>query len=314
MTQAQTRSQEGKGHAAQLDGILNIDKPSGITSMDVVRRIKRASGQKRVGHGGTLDPIASGVVPVCVGRATRLMEYLISGTKEYLTEVELGVETDTYDALGSVVGRQDASSVSLSDLESALLEFKGTILQVPPMFSALKKDGKRLYDLARAGVEVEREPRKVEVYGLDLLDWSPPVATLHIRCGRGFYVRSLAHDIGRALGYGGHMKALVRQRTGPFRLADAVSIEEVEESANAGDWADLLNPPDIVLRHLRAAIVDSRVQEMIRQGRAIPPGLRIPASRPDEECRVYTVDGTFLATMSFDASQGRWQPRRVFTG
>ena len=267
-----------------------------------------------MGHGGTLDPVASGVLPVCVGRATKLMEYLINGVKDYLTEVELGVETNTYDALGDVVGRQDASSVSSSDIESALPRFRGAILQVPPMFSALKKDGRRLYDLARAGVAIEREPRKVEVHDLDLIDWSPPVATLRIRCGRGFYVRSLAHDIGRMMGCGGHMKALVRQGTGTFRLADSASLEEVEERAKAGDWADMLNPPDVIIRHLRAAIVDSRAAELIAQARAIPPGLRIPASRPDEECRVYTADGAFLAILSFDASQGRWQPRRVFAG
>ena len=141
-----------------MDGILNLDKPYGMTSMEVVRRIKRASRAKRVGHGGTLDPVATGVVPICFGRATRIMEYLVAGTKDYRTVVEFGVTTDTYDALGKVTGRADASQLTSGEIERSLQSFKGEIDQVPPMFSALKRKGKRLYDLARAGIEVEREP------------------------------------------------------------------------------------------------------------------------------------------------------------
>ncbi|MCI0795201.1 MAG: tRNA pseudouridine(55) synthase TruB, partial [Chloroflexi bacterium] len=147
----------------KYDGILNVDKPYGLTSMDVVRRLKRASGQKRVGHGGTLDPIATGVIPICFGQATRMMEELINGSKRYRAAVELGVVTDTYDALGEIVETRDASAVTLADIEEAINGFIGVIQQVPPMYSALKKNGRRLYQLAREGVEVERDARSVTV-------------------------------------------------------------------------------------------------------------------------------------------------------
>ena len=212
-----------------MDGILNVDKPYGLTSMDVVRRLKRASGVKRVGHGGTLDPIATGVIPICFGQATRLMEYLVDGTKDYRAVVELGVETDTYDALGQVVSNQNASHVTLADVSDALESYTGVIQQVPPMYSALKQQGKRLYDLARAGIEVAREPRTVEVFEITVLDWSPPQVTLEATCGRGFYVRSLAHDLGSSLGCGGHLKSLTRLRSGPFKVADALSVSDAEE-------------------------------------------------------------------------------------
>lgn len=312
--QVHSKTQKDVRDVAQLDGILNINKPSGITSMDVVRRIKRVSGQKRVGHGGTLDPMASGVIPVCIGRATRLMEYLFSSTKGYLAEMELGVETDTYDAYGNILRRHDASSISLTEFENGLSQFRGRVFQIPPMFSALKKDGKRLYELARAGVEVERQPREVDVFNLDLIDWSPPVATLQIYCGRGFYVRSLVHDIGCMLGCGANLKNLVRQKTGPFELDGAVSLEKVEEKMQAGDWTGLLNHPDIAIRHMAAVIVDSQVEDMIAKGQPLPSVLRIPASRSGEECRAYTKDGEFIAILSFDSSQERWRSSRVFVG
>ena len=295
-----------------MHGILNIDKPPSLTTMDVVRRLKRASRQKRVGHGGTLDPVATGVVAICFGQATRVMEYLINGTREYRSTIELGVETDTYDVMGSVTGTGDPSSVTLRDVEGALESFKGTVEQVPPMYSALKRQGKRLYHLARAGVEVEREPRTVEVSSIEVVDWTPPAVTLVMSCGRGFYVRSLAHDLGSALGCGAHLKTLVRLRSGPFKLSDALSLKQAEQKLGDGTWIESLYAADVVVGHLRAAIVDRRLEEMIRQGRSLPPGLRIPFSRPDELCRVYGQDGRFVAVLSFNASKGHWQPDRVF--
>ena len=170
--------------AAPVNGILNVDKPYGITSMEVVRRIKRGTGLRKVGHGGTLDPVATGVIPVCLGRATRVMEYLVAGTKEYRTTIELGVSTDTYDALGEVTDQADSSGVTAAQVERSLESFVGVIDQVPPMYSALKRQGKRLYDLARAGIHVEREPRSVETSRVKLVEWSPPTATVEVTCGR----------------------------------------------------------------------------------------------------------------------------------
>ena len=281
--------------------------------MDIVRRIKRASGLKRVGHGGTLDPIATGVVPLCLGQATRMMEYLVNGTKEYRSAIELGVDTDTYDAVGQVTSREDPSFVTLADIERALESFKGVIQQVPPMYSALKHQGKRLYELARAGIEVERKPRTVEVFSIELLEWSPPLVTLEVSCGRGFYMRSLAHDLGEALGSGGHLKRLVRLRSGPFRIGDAMPLSEAEDRFADGTWEDVAYAPDVVLYDLRAAIVGRQVQDMIRHGRPLPPGLRIPFSHPDELCRVYGVDGEFIGLIAFDAPAGMWRPDKVFS-
>ena len=202
--------------------------------------------------------------------------------------------------------------MSLEDIERRSGLFRGTIQQVPPMYSALKRQGKRLYDLARAGIQVERTPREVKVHRLDLLDWSPPHLTVQVTCGRGFYVRSLAHDLGYQLGCGGHLIALERLRTGPFEVGDALTIEEASQRFTDGSWLGSLQPMDIVVLDLRAAVVGCRIEEMVRHGRPLPVGLGIPSSQPGERCRVYSVDGEFLAIIVFNASAGQWEPDRVF--
>ena len=295
-----------------ISGILNIGKPYGMTSMDVVRRIKRASGVKRVGHGGTLDPVATGVLAVCMGQATRVMEYLVDGTKDYRAVIELGVTTDTYDALGEITGTVNPSAVTPAELEAALEQFRGVIQQVPPMYSALKRQGKRLYELARAGVEVEREPRKVETFKVNMVDWTPPSVTVEVSCGRGFYMRSLASDLGGILGCGGHLKALARLRSGPFRVTDALDLSDAEQHFADDTWQENLYAPDVVLHNLRAVIAGRELQDRIGHGQHLPPALRIPHSRPDERARVYTVDGKFIAVITFDAAAGQWRPVRVF--
>ena len=281
--------------------------------MDIVRRIKRASGLKRVGHGGTLDPVATGVLPVCLGQATRVMEYLVDGTKDYRAIVELGVSTNTYDAMGEVTDTADASGITATDIEQAVAPFRGVTQQVPPMYSALKKQGKRLYDLARAGVHVEREPRRVEVFKVELLEWSAPLATVEVTCGRGFYMRSLANDLGQALGCGGHLKGLVRLRSGIFHISAAITLEDLEARTEDGTWRELVFAPDSALQGLRAFIVGRRAEEMIRHGRPLVSGAGIPPSRPDERCRVYSVDGTFLGVLAFDSTARQWRPHKVFS-
>ena len=298
---------------AAVDGILIIDKPYGITSMDVVRRVKRGIGVKRVGHGGTLDPVATGVIAICLGQATRVMDYIINSSKEYRGEIELGVTTDTYDSLGKVTERTNPSPLTESDLDKALQTFKGITKQVPPMYSALKQGGKRLYELARAGIEVERKPRNVEVFNLELLDWSPPVASVEVTCGRGFYMRALAYDLGRTLGYGAHLKSLVRLRSGPFRISEAESLCAAEESFADGTWESNFYAPDEVLQRLRAVILSRQHSEMVRHGRSLPSILPPPTSRPGEQCRAYDADGNFLAVLAFDPADGRWRPDKVFS-
>ncbi len=295
------------------DGILVLDKPQGISSMEAVRRVKRASGVKRVGHGGTLDPMATGVIPICLGRATRLMEYMLDSSKEYVGQVRLGVSTDSYDADGEITCRSDPSDVTRENVENVLQEFLGQIEQVPPMFSALKKQGKRLYELARQGIEIEREPRPMTVHSIRLANWNPPVATVRIECSRGFYMRSLAHDIGVQLGCGAHLQSLRRLRTGRFRIADAVSLDAAQRGFEDGSWPELLFSPDGALGDLRALVVGERARSHIQNGRAVPLAGEDCGAEPDERFRAYALDGEFLAIMRFDSSANCWRPDKVFS-
>ncbi|MBI2856891.1 MAG: tRNA pseudouridine(55) synthase TruB, partial [Chloroflexi bacterium] len=216
------------------DGILNINKPRGMTSFDVVARVRRLTGVSRAGHAGTLDPDATGVLLVCLGKATRLAGFLSGETKTYRATVHLGVATDTYDASGRVTASCDASSVSLASVREVLTRFRGRIMQAPPAYSALKVGGRRLYQLARSGVHVTPTPRPVDVFRLELTRWAPPELDLEIDCGKGTYIRSLAHDLGSALGCGAHLCALERTRSGPFSLADSVTLGELEEACRGG--------------------------------------------------------------------------------
>ncbi len=295
------------------DGILVLDKPRGISSMEAVRRIKRFSGIKRVGHGGTLDPMATGVIPICLGRATRLMEYMLDSSKEYVGEIRLGISTDTYDSDGQVASECDPSFVTSQQFEDVLKGFLGHIEQVPPMYSALKRGGKRLYELARQGIEVERKSRPMLVHAIRLSDWRPPVATVHIECGRGFYMRSLAHDIGALLGCGAHLQSLIRLRTGRFHIADAVSVETACRSFEKGSWPDLLHAPDSVLGGLRSVVVGGRIRNLIQNGRSVSLGKAGGAVRQNERCRAYGVDGEFIAIMRFDSENHVWRPDKVFS-
>ena len=295
-----------------IDAILNIDKPYGITSMDVVRRIKRASRQRRVGHAGTLDPVATGVIPVCLGQATRMMEHIINGSKTYRAQIEFGVATNTYDALGETTARADASAVSRADIEREIQAFIGDIQQTPPMYSALKRDGKRLYDLARAGVQVELQPRPVAVHAIRLQDWTPPIAAIQVHCGRGFYMRSLAHDLGQALGCGAHLKTLERLHCGGFSIADSISLQDMEDRFANGNWQDAAHAPDAPLLNLRALILGKRSEDMIRNGRPIEAAPTDPPPADGELSRAYTADGRFLATLLYDAPPKQWRPEKVF--
>ena len=230
-----------------IDGILNINKPTGMTSLDVVKIVRRLSGERSVGHAGTLDPGATGVLPVCLGQATRVIPFIVEAHKIYLAEIELGVSTDTYDADGNVTQKADPSNITREQVEGVLPSFSGSILQKPPMYSAVKHQGKRLYDLARSGIEVEREPRRADVFRLKLMDWRPPYCTIAVECGKGTYIRSLAHDIGQSLGCGAHVRELARLRSGIFDIDDSVTIPQLEASFERNYWQDILHPIDIVL-------------------------------------------------------------------
>ena len=294
------------------DGILNINKPGGITSMEVVRFVKRLTHVKRVGHAGTLDPIATGVLPICLGQATRLMEHMVDGRKIYRGELTLGAATDSYDADGQVTATADPSGVTRAQVEALLPLFTGTLQQLPPMFSALKHEGQRLYDLARAGVEVERPPREVVVHQLTLTGWEPPTLTIEAECGRGFYMRTLAHDIGQALGCGAHLSALTRVRAGSFHLDEAIDLKALEARAEEAAWRDMLLPPDAAVADLETLKVEPAAERHLRNGQSVSlRGVAMYAEHAEQR-RVYSIDGRFLAVARFNRAQDHWQPDMVF--
>jgi tRNA pseudouridine55 synthase len=272
----------------ERDGVLVVDKPVGLTSFDVVRRVKRTAKVKRVGHGGTLDPMASGVLPICLGEATKLAQFLLDADKEYDFTLCLGVETDSYDATGVVTARHDATAIDEARVRAALPALTGRISQTPPAFSALKREGRPLYDYARAGEAVEIAPRDVTVHELALLDWQGPGAvSLRMRCSKGTYVRSLAFDLGRALGVGAHVTVLRRTRSGPFALVAALPLDRALEALSApGAPLPLVALPD-ALGHLPRCTVDASLARALEQGKKPPwealggvPAGRVAVLRP----------------------------------
>lgn len=302
------------------DGLLIINKPTGCTSYSLVATVKRCTGVRRVGHGGTLDPQAAGVILLCLGQATRMAEYLADSSKGYRGDIELGVETDTYDSEGQVVARHDPSGLTREAVEAALARFVGVIYQRPPAYSALKQQGRRLYELARAGVAVTPEPRRTEVFRLDLLAWNSPVATVETECGRGTYIRSLAHDLGQALGCGAYLKSLVRLRVGNFRLEQAVAWDQFQAACAAGTWRDHLLCLDTAIRDWPALIVDRAAESALRQGKALAleghvlRGYRC-AGKPIARLgrvRVYSSAGRLIAVAA-SGPDGRCRPLKVFS-
>jgi tRNA pseudouridine55 synthase len=294
-------------------GVLVVDKPAGPTSFDVVKRIRRALGAEKVGHAGTLDPAATGVLAVCVGDAVKLQQFLADGDKTYDATVAFGAATDTEDADGRVVARGDPSGLSEAALRAALPAFIGELAQVPPMYSAVRVDGRRLYEAARAGEEVERAPRTIRIHALELFDVAPPAeglvrARLSVRCGKGTYVRTLAADLGRALGLPAHLAALRRTESSGFRIEEALPLERAEALASTEGPAALaarLVPLADALRGLAADPLTAPEAWDLAHGRRVarPPGG--PAL-----VRALAPGGRLLAVCR--AGDGHLAPVRVF--
>lgn len=253
--------------------MLNVNKGSGMTSHDVVDAVRRILGMRRVGHTGTLDPQATGVLPVCVGRATRIAQYLTQAEKEYVMTLRLGVTTDTLDATGKETGRAAEIRVRREEVEAILPRFVGEIQQVPPIYSAKKHQGERLYRLARRGETVEREPVTVTVFALELLGFDLPDVRLKAICSKGTYARSLCDDIGRALGCGGHLWALCRTRAGRFALEGSVTLDGLEERVRTGRLGEVLMSVAEALAHLPGARVAPEAGPLILHGNAITAGM-----------------------------------------
>lgn len=279
-----------------LDGFINLLKPPGLTSHDMVGFVRRLLGIKRVGHTGTLDPLASGVLVMAVGRATRLIQYL-EETKTYRGEITFGLTTTTLDAGGDIISCLPTQFLS-QDLEKMLPKFTGTISQVPPMVSALKWRGQRLYDLARKGIEVDRKPRNVSIYKLQLLSFTlgpnRPRALIECTCSGGTYIRSLAADIGAALGSGAYLSFLLRSQNGSFNVSSSLTPDEFEKLFETSCTSSWLCPPQDALLHLSAIILDQKDTILFKHGNTIVLGENTALATQVKTVRVHNQDGAFL--------------------
>lgn len=270
-----------------MNGIIIIDKPSGWTSHDVIAKLRGVLKEKRIGHGGTLDPMATGVLPVFVGRATRAVEYCESAEKEYVAGLRLGVVTDTQDTTGTILSEHEVC-VTDEEFRAVVSRFVGAQEQLPPMYSAVKIGGTKLYELARRGIEAERKPRPITIKSIEILGRTANDYLLRIVCSKGTYVRTLCHDIGAALGCGGTMSSLRRTRAGIFSLSDAVTLSEVEATAAAGGASALLKPVDALFLDSSAVVIDAEQKLKCLNGNAFT------FDAPDGVYRVYDGAGSFL--------------------
>ncbi len=291
-------------------GILLVDKPEGPSSARVVATAKRITGARKVGHLGTLDPFASGLLPLAVNEGTKVAQHFLDADKGYTGVIALGAETDTQDRTGELLVRRDAPRLGPQELEALRREFSGDLRQVPPMYSALKQDGTRLYELARKGLEVGREARDIRVEITRLEQVGPAELEFDLTCSKGTYVRTLAADIGSALGCGGYLSRLRRVTSGPFRIDDALTLDALRELPDAG--AVPLVPLNQALGHLRGAVVDRAAADGLRRGlQGALAGIGMPD--PGETTRrVVDPDGVLVALIGWQAMVRRWQILRVF--
>jgi tRNA pseudouridine55 synthase len=289
-----------------ISGVLVVDKPVGMTSHDVVQAIRRGTNIRRAGHTGTLDPRASGVLVVLLGPAVRLSEYVAASDKRYQAVIQLGTTTDTYDGDGKTTS-ESPINVTEEQFNTELQKFVGRIEQVPPPYSAIKIQGRKAYELARAGEEVELEPRIIDVYSLELLEWAPPEAVIDVNCSSGTYVRSLAHDLGQRLGCGATLTGLRRTKNGRFTLRDAVPLRKLNEAFMDGSWYQYLIPAAEALTDWPAIDLTDEQMDAIRHGHRIPAiadsGLRA--------CGI-SQQGELVALLVLDETTREWQPKKVF--
>lgn len=294
-------------------GLLVVDKPSGMTSHDVVARLRRATRERRIGHTGTLDPAATGVLVICFGQATRLIPFLDESDKHYLTHLILGVATDTQDFTGQALQRCEETHITREALTHTLETFTGEIQQIPPMYSAIKREGRPLYELARLGQEVERAPRPVTIFALDPAQPLTEVYRigegpwLRVHCSKGTYIRTLCHDIGTALNCGGHMGELRREASGHFTLANSIPLDEAIALADRGELASRLLSPAHAVAHLESILLNEDQMKAVRQGKTLFPG----KSGVEGNLAAGLYDDELIAILKAGPS-GEWRPIRVF--
>ena len=301
-----------------INGILNVYKEAGFTSHDVVAKLRGICRQKKIGHTGTLDPDAVGVLPVCLGNATRLCDMLTDKSKEYEAVLRLGAVTDTQDLSGTVL-EEHPVTCSQEEAVAAILSFQGEYEQIPPMYSALKVNGKKLYELARAGKEVERAARSVQIHSLTILKIQLPEVTFRVSCSKGTYIRTLCHDIGQRLGCGGAMKSLKRTRVGAFDVEDALPLSRIQELADEGELEKYVIPVEEMFASCPRVVVKPEFERLIENGNAFYPG-QILSRVEGKGCedggngwiRVCSGAGRFFGVYAFSEENGRYQPVKMF--
>jgi tRNA pseudouridine55 synthase len=288
-----------------MNGLLIVNKPVGPTSHDIVYRVRKWSGERRVGHTGTLDPLASGVLIICLGTATRISEYILHSDKRYTAVVRLGQTTATYDAQGAILEQKDVN-LSREQIEAALGQFRGRIDQTPPAYSAIQVNGKRAYEMAREGEEVELKPRTITIHSLDIVDWKSPDLTLDISCSSGTYIRSIANDLGQALGVGGHIVGLVRTATGPFTLDDAHELDSLQ-NLRPLSFLQLMRPTDDALLEWPEIKLDAEGANRIQHGNPVP----LTEGHTEGLGRAYDPRGRLVAIVEVDLEHNEWKPKKV---
>lgn len=294
-----------------ISGVLVIDKPTGMTSHDVVNIVRRGTGIRRAGHTGTLDPRASGVLVVLVGPAVRLSEYISASDKRYQAIIRMGTATDTYDAEGSFTRENTVVDITEEQFEAELKKFEGEVVQTPPAYSAVKVNGRKAYEMAREGKEVELEPRIIQVHHLEVLEWATPEVVIDVHCSSGTYIRSLANDLGEALGCGAYLVGLRRTKNGRFSLRDSVPLRKLKEAFEAGDWYKYLIPAAESLSDWEAVELDPDEVETLRHGQRVKAAPGTTA----EMVRGISEAGELVALLKLvEGEDGslEWQPKKVF--
>lgn len=289
------------------NGIINIYKEKGFTSHDVVAKLRGILHQRKIGHTGTLDPDAEGVLPVCLGRGTKLCDMLTDKDKVYEAELLLGIETDTQDLSGTVLKRHPVT-VSENEVFEVIMSFLGNYEQIPPMYSAIKVDGRKLYDLARAGQVVERTPRTVMIHDIDILEMKLPFVRMRIHCSKGTYIRTLCHDIGEKLGCYGCMSSLLRTRVSFFEVSTSISLDKVSEYMKEGRINSFIIPIDRIFETMPAFYDDGRNDKLLTNGNQFPPNGKIIFG----EVRVYKENGTFVGIYQYDSKKNVYSPVKIF--
>ncbi len=295
-----------------ISGVLVIDKPTGMTSHDVVNVVRRGTGIRRVGHTGTLDPRASGVLVILVGPAVRLSEYISASDKRYQAIIRMGTATDTYDAEGAFTREEVTVDVTEEQFEAELKKFEGEVEQTPPAYSAVKVNGRKAYEMARKGEEVELEPRIIQVHHLEVLEWATPEVVVDVHCSSGTYIRSLANDLGEVLGCGAYLVGLRRTKNGRFSLRDSTPLRKLQESFEMGDWYKHLIPAAESLSDWPSVVLDADDVETIRHGQRV----KVEADHPEAEMvrGISEADELVALMKKVEGADGgfEWQPKKVF--